>query len=244
MSIYHVRRQTQAWYGESVGILILDASYPCVPGNVGNANTFNFPVRYEKVTGATIDRLLNQRDPALAQLFIDAARRLEDAGVKAITGACGFMALFQREVAAAVEIPVFLSSLLQLPFIHALTGRPVGVVTADSRALVDVHFRALGIERQMPYFIAGMEAQEEFRTAVLLEKGTLNDAAIRAEVVEVAAALVRENPEIGSILLECSDLPPYAAAINQALGLPVFDFISMINYAQRALSPPEYRGFL
>ena len=131
MAQFKVTKKSQSWYGESIGILILDASYPCIPGNVGNASTFPFPVRYQAVSGASIDRLLNQRDPSLLEPFIKAAEQLESCGVKAITGACGFMAQFQPHVRDAVNIPVFLTSLLQIPFMFQLTGRPVGIITAN-----------------------------------------------------------------------------------------------------------------
>lgn len=244
MTIFSVSRPKQAWYGESIGILILDASYPCVPGNVGNASTFPFPVRYEKVEGASIDRLLNQQDPALAAPFIEAAQRLYDAGVKAITGACGFMALFQEEVAKSVEIPVFLSTLLQIPFIHQITGKRVGIITADAGCLRPKHFSSTGVSESIPLAIAGMEDQTEFRDAVLKEKGTLDSHQIEKEVVGVACDLVKHHPDIGSILLECSDLPPYAHAIQGATGLPVFDFYTMIHYVHTTLVRTPFQGFM
>lgn len=242
--LYRVRRNSQSWYGETIGILILNAAYPCVPGNVGNATTFPFPVRYEEVQGATIDRLLNQRDPSLAEPFIRGAQRLRDSGVRAITGACGFMALFQREVAAAVDIPVFLSSLMQIPFIHQVTGKPVGIITANASCLTPRHFESCAISTELPVAVAGMEEQTEFRSAVLEEKGTLDSAQIEAEVVGVAQKLVAKHPQVGSILLECSDLPPYAHAIQVATGLPVFDFITMIEYVHRAFARAPYNGHM
>jgi aspartate/glutamate racemase len=242
--IYRVRKPGQAWYGESIGILILDASYPCVPGNVGNASTFSFPVRYEKVQGASIDRLLNKQDPELATPFIQAARNLRDHGVKAITGACGFMAFFQQEVAAGIDIPVFLSSLLQIPFIHQITGKKVGIITANASCLTPKHFQATGIPQSLPMVIAGMENQTEFREAVLEEKGSLDSSKIEQEVVQVAKKLVASNPDVGAILLECSDLPPYAKAIQQAVDLPVFDFFTMINYVHTACVRLPFQGFM
>ncbi|MBW2539795.1 MAG: aspartate/glutamate racemase family protein [Deltaproteobacteria bacterium] len=241
---YRVRKPGQAWYGESIGILILDASYPCVPGNVGNASTFSFPVRYEKVQGASIDRLLNKQDPELATPFIQAARNLRDHGVKAITGACGFMAFFQQEVAAGIDIPVFLSSLLQIPFIHQITGKKVGIITANASCLTPKHFQATGIPQSLPMVIAGMENQTEFREAVLEEKGSLDSSKIEQEVVQVAKKLVASNPDVGAILLECSDLPPYAKAIQQAVDLPVFDFFTMINYVHTACVRLPFQGFM
>jgi aspartate/glutamate racemase len=224
--------------------LILDASYPCIPGNVGNANTFPFPVRYEKVEGASIDRLLNQQDPDLATPFIDAALRLYSSGVRAITGACGFMALFQQEVAQSLKIPVFLSTLLQLPFMYQITEKKVGVITADATCLQSKHFTSTGVPKDFPLAIAGMENQPEFREAILKEKGSLDSDKIQEEVVAVAKDLVSKNQDIGSILLECSDLPPYAHAVQTAVKLPVFDFYTMIHYVHTTLVRTSFHGFM
>ncbi len=246
MTVFHVRNKLQSWYGESIGILILDAAYPCVPGNVGNACTFDFPVRYKVVKNASIDRLLNQRDPSLLEPFIEAARELQDEGVRAVTGACGFMALFQRQVADALDIPVFLSSLLQVPFIYQMLprGRKIGVISADSSALTREHFSSVGIVPDIPMILGGMENQVEFREAVLLEKGTLDSEQIQREVVEVAKQMVNKDPDIAAIVLECSDLPPYAAAVQAAVQRPVFDFITMIQYVHSALVRRPFQGFM
>lgn len=246
MTVFHVQNKRQSWYGESIGILILDAAYPCVPGNVGNASTFDFPVRYKVVKNASIDRLLNQQDPSLLDPFIDAAQELQDEGVKAITGACGFMALFQRQVVDALDIPVFLSSLLQIPFIYQMLprGRKIGVISADSSALTLEHFSSVGINPDIPLIIGGMENQKEFREAVLLEKGTLDSDQIKREVVEIAEEMVYKDPDIAVIVLECSDLPPYAAAVQAAVNRPVFDFITMIQYVHSALVRRQFQGFM
>jgi aspartate/glutamate racemase len=244
MTVYRIHRKSQAWYGESIGILILDAAYPCVPGNVGNASTFPFPVRYERVTGASIDRLLNQQDPTLAEPFIQAAKNIQDQGVKAITGACGFMALFQREVTAAVDIPVFLSSLLQIPLIYQMTRKPVGIITANASSLKKAHFDAVNVTPDIPVIIAGMENQPEFFSAVLEEKGTLDSDKVQDEVVSVAKNLVKDHPDIGAMVLECSDLPPYAHAVQAAVKRPVFDFFTMIQYIHTSLVRTPFTGFM
>jgi len=246
MAVYKLKSKSRSWDGESIGILILDAAYPCVPGNVGNASTFDFPVRYREVKGASIERLLNRMDPGLLEPFIEAARALEREGVRAITGACGFMALFQKEVAEAVEIPVFLSSLLQVPFIWKMltSKQKVGIIAADSKCLTKRHFESVGITSDIPIVLCGMEDKEEFRTAILEEKGTLDSDQIENEVVDVAMKMIKENPETGAILLECSDLPPYAMAVQEATGRPVFDFITMIRYVHGAVVQRRYEGFV
>ena len=246
MTLYHVKNKKQSWYGESIGVLFLDATYPCIPGNVGNASTFPFPIRYKVVKDASIVRLLKKRDKTLLKPFIDAAIKLQEEGVRAITGACGFMALFQQEVSNAVNVPVFLSSLLQIPFIYQTLKQKqqIGIITADSTSLTPEHFISVGVNKELPLVIRGMENQKEFREAVLEEKGTLDSGLIEREVLGVAKKLITENPDTGAILLECSDLPPYAHAIQKEVDLPIFDFITMINYVHTALVRKEFQGFM
>jgi hypothetical protein len=223
---------------------VLDARYPCVPGNVANASSYSFPVRFQRIEGGSIERLLYNRDPELAKPFIEAALALQEAGVKAVSGACGFMALFQKQVAAALDIPVLLSSLLQIPFIYSVTGKPVGILTADASALTPRHFEGVGVSQDIPLEIIGLEDCPEFSSSILREKGTLDSSLIEAEVVEKALQLQRRNPGIGAILLECSDLPPYASAIQRATGLPVFDYIGMIEHVGRSFRARPYQGFM
>ena len=244
MAFYQAKNKKQSWYGESIGILILDATYPCIPGNVGNASTFPFPVRYKVVKEASIERLIKQKDITLLEPFIDAAIELQEEGVKAITGACGFMALFQREVSDAVDVPVFLSSLLQIPFIYQIKKQKIGIITADSKSLTPEHFISVGVNKEIPLLIGGMEDQKEFREAILEEKGTLDSDLIEREVVGVAKKLITENPDIGALVLECSDLPPYAHAIQKEVNLPIFDFTTMIQYVHTALVRKEFQGFM
>lgn len=244
MAFYQAKNKKQSWYGESIGILILDATYPCIPGNVGNASTFPFPVRYKVVKEASIERLIKKRDKTLVQPFIDAAIELQEEGVKAITGACGFMALFQREVSDSVDVPVFLSSLLQIPFIYQIKKQKIGIITADSKSLTPEHFISVGVNKEIPLLIGGMEDQKEFREAILEEKGTLDSDLIESEVVGVAKKLIAENPDIGALVLECSDLPPYAHAIQKEVNLPIFDFTTMIQYVHTALVRKEFQGFM
>ena len=246
MPVYQVNKTSQSWYGIPIGILILNACYPCIPGNVGNATSFPFPVRYKEVSEASIDGLINQRDPALIRPFVDGARELEAEGVLAIAGACGFMALFQREIAEAVQIPVCMSSLLQIPFIRQVLPRnsKIGILTANAGALTEGHFASVGVSDQSGLVIRGLENSTEFRGAILEEKGTLDSELMQQEVVEAARAMTASNPDIGAVVLECSDLPPFARAVQEAVSLPVFDFNTMIRHVQTAVVQQPYQGYM
>lgn len=231
-------------YGTTIGILLLNSRVPCLPGDVGNASTFRFPVAYRVVDELLIDRLIVNADPALAEPIIREARALEQVGVAAITAGCGYMALFQREVAAAVNVPVFLSSWMQVPFMHQILkpGKKVGAVVADSRYLRSEILVNAGIDDSMPLVIRGMEDQPAFWSAIMEEDGTLDSDALEREVVGVARDLVQANPDVGALLLECSSLPPYGAAVQNAVHLPVFDFITMINYVYCSFARSRYEG--
>lgn len=245
MPIYHVdANRHRLSYGTTIGILLLNTRVPSIPGDVANASTFNFPVLYRVVDDLLIDKLIVDADPALAEPIIREARALERAGVAAITADCGYMALFQREVVAAVDIPVFLSSWMQVPFIYRMLqpGKKVGAVVADSRYIRRETLVNAGIDDSIPVVIAGMEDQPAFWSAIMEEEGTLDSDTIEREVVRVARNLVQANPDIGALLLECSALPPYGAAVQEALQLPVFDFITMINYVYSAVAKPRYQG--
>lgn len=236
----------QVMGGHAVGILLLEVGYPIIPGNVANASTFNFPVRYKVVKDATIERLLYKADPTLAEPIIAAARELQQDGVKAIVGSCGYFGMFQKETAAALDVPVFMSSLLQVPMIcrSLKPNQKLGILCAESTCLSPKVLESCGVTPDLPYVFAGLEAGDEFRTGIIQGKGTLDNDKVTEEVAGAAKRLVEEHPEIGAILLECTDMPPYAKAVQDAVNLPVWDFNSMINWIYYAAVRREYDGFI
>ena len=229
-------------YGEELGILMLDTRFPRIPGDIGNARTFPFPVRYRKVAGASPKRVVEEGDLSLLEPFISVARELEAEGVKAITTSCGFLAMFQKEMAAAVSVPLFTSSLLQIPFLYSLFGRrgKVGVMTARAASLSEQHFEQCGASG-LPLAIAGMDESPEF-TRVFLAKGEpasipiLDVDLAEAEIRSVARDLVHKNPDIKFVILECTNMPPFRKAIQESCGKPVFDIITLAGYIHSGLA--------
>jgi len=236
-------RQGQYTAGHAIGIVHLEVWYPLLPGNVVNATTYDFPVRFKRLVGADQERIL-AGDPGLIDLIVAAGRELQQEGVRALVGACGYFGYSQREVAAALDMPVFLSSLLQVPIIHRALqpGQSVGILCADSRSLRPALLQACGVTPDIPISIAGLEDAPEFGN-ILYSRGEFDYDRLEAEIVGAARQLVEREPAVGAILLECSDMPPFAAAVHAAVGLPVFDFITMITWIHRALVPRPYTGF-
>jgi hypothetical protein len=232
-------RGGQNLYGYSVGILCLDTQFPRVPGDIGNADTFPFPVLYHRVSGASPDRVVRQGHRDLLPAFAEGARLLEREGVRAITTSCGFLAQFQGDLASAVAVPVFTSSLMLVPLVHRMLspGRAVGILTVDASSLRPAHFAGAGITPDMPVVAAGLETEKEFTRVLLDDMLELDVEAARAEHVAVVRRMLAEHPEIGAIVLECTNMPPYRKDIQEATGLPVFDITSLVHMVHAALAP-------
>jgi Asp/Glu/hydantoin racemase len=238
----------RATYGQAIGILMQCDTLYRFPGDIGNATTFPFPVRYKEVPGIPATFLQEPDCASSLGPFIDGAHELEQEGVAAIVAGCGFFARFQRELSQAVEIPVFTSSLLQVPLIHCALGRrrAIGIITANTRALTEECFAATGwSSTQIPLAIAGLDQQPEI--VWLLRGDDLTTAArsrLDALLAELAAGLVQQNPAVGAVVLECTNLPPFAAAIQDAVGLPVFDVVTLTTMVHEAVTRHPYVGHL
>lgn len=235
--------QNIAGYG--VGILHLDnVWYPLVPGNVVNAWTYDFPVRYKAVAGLDTPTL-HSGSPEVFELILKAAKELEKEGVRAISAACGFFGHFHRQLVDAMEIPVGMSSLVQIPWIRSVikSNHKIGILTANKVAISDSLLASCGVMYRDDLVIADLRHEPNF-SAIMEDRGSFDNAGTREEVVSAAVKLVEENPDIGAILLECSDTPPYAWAVQAATGRPVFDFITLIKWLNNAAMQRPYQGWI
>lgn len=227
--------------GFAVGIIAVDLIYPKFPGNVANATTYPFPVLYKDVS-FEIEELFAGSN-AIRQQVIDAAKELEARGVRAIIGACGYFAHFQEDVREAVDVPVFLSSLCQLPLIKnsISSKKKIAVFAASGDNLDDKLLANVGSDTSR-LVIQDVGHLESF-AGIRYGKTSFDNGKLTADLCRIAGELVQSDPEIGAILLECSDLPPYARAIQAVTGLPVFDFNTMIDLVYHSVVQKTYYGY-
>ncbi|HEX5494678.1 MAG TPA: aspartate/glutamate racemase family protein [Mycobacteriales bacterium] len=227
------------FYGFDIGIIMLNNDCPRPVGDIGNAATWPFPVLYEVVEDAVPSRVVENAAEGLLPDFVTAARRLERAGVRGITTSCGFLAIFQRELAAAVTVPVAASSLLQVPVaLRSLSDeRRVCVLTINAQTLGPRHFRGVGVtDREFErVVVVGLEDSEHLYGALVGGSRALDVEAAERELVDAARRAVAEDGSIGAFVFECTNLPPYSAAVRAALNRPVWDTVTLVRSFRAAL---------
>jgi len=228
-------------YGAPLGILMLEARFPRIPGDMGNATTWPFPVLYRVVKGASPERVVLQGAAGLLPDFLAAAAELVSFGAEAITTNCGFLSLFQREIAEHVRVPIATSSLIQVPWVQATLppGKRVGVITVSASSLTAAHLAAAGVPADIP--LVGTETGEEFfRVLILGEKQDMDVALAARDILDAGRRLVAAHPDVGAIVLECTNMPPYAHALRDTLGLPVVDVYSLVTWLHAGIRPRDF----
>ena len=227
-------------YGARIGVLMLDTDFPRVPGDVGNAETWPFPVLFKVVRGATPQKAVDQRSPEALDAFIAAGKELVADGAEGLTTSCGFLTLYQKELSAACGVPVAASSLLQVPLVDRLLppGKRAGILTINARRITPEHLSAAGIAPDTP--LMGCEHGVEFHVFTQRRDGVLDCALAERDILEAGAELVRRHPEVGAIVMECTNMPPYAAALSAHVGLPVYTIYSFLLWFQAGLAPRNF----
>jgi hypothetical protein len=230
-------------YELALGVLMMDTKFPRALGDIGNARTWPFPVSYRVVRGAVAERLAQpEPDAELLAPFIDGVRELEADGVRAITTSCGFLAVYQRELAAAVSIPVFSSSLLQVPM-AARGMRPdqrVGIITARA-VLTERHFEGAGwSSSDLPVVQVAPAEDGPFCATFVGDALEADVDVLHDEVEELTRSLMTDHPDVGAIVLECANFAPFSQTVRRASGVPVFDLYTLGMHAYLATTGPDF----
>lgn len=214
----------------TLGLLMLDTRFPRPRGDIGHARTFAFPVRRRIVAGATPARVVRGRDPAALAPFVAAAQALVDEGADAIATSCGFLARWQRELQAALPVPVWTSALLLLA---ELQGRRAGVITIEAASLGAPEFEAVGADPATP--VEGIAPGSALHRTLLEDLPALDVDDAAAQVVAAGRRLLARVPALDTLVLECTNLPPYAGALRAATGCQVHDVTTLLNARMAAL---------
>lgn len=234
------------YFGEDIGLLVFQPWYYCIPtpGHISYAKTYDYPVRIKFVENPFDPVGFHESDSRNKGWNLDAwikrAMELQEQGVRAIVGGCGLTGMIQKEIAEAVDLPVYMSSMLFVREIYETVAhkKRVGIMTVSSKQLL-AHDKALfagcDIAEDIPIAIAGMNESTEAATWATQVTPEFDRSKVEQAVVKVALQLQSENPDLGAIVLECTEMPCYSAAIRAATDLPVFDALDMVNRVQQSV---------
>jgi len=232
-----------------LGVVMLDTQFPRPAGDIGHPSAFGVPTRRCVISGAWPDKIVQSgaglRKGRVVTPILQLIRRLEHDGGKVITTSCGFLVLLQKEMQAAVKVPVITSSLLQLPALLTLHGK-VGVLTISSSKLGVEHLRAAGVprERMADVVVQGVDAKSEFATAILGNRASMDIEKAGADVLAAAVALKQREPGLQCVVLECTNMPPYREAIEAATGMKTWALIDDARLTKPWRVPDAPQQFL
>jgi hypothetical protein len=215
-----------------LGILMLDTRFPRIEGDIGNAASFDFPVIFRTMMGIGPSDAVAahpDRPRVLAALQANAAA-LAGEGAVGLSTSCGFLALYQQDLARTSPVPVATSALMLIP---TLAGRNVGVITASAKNLTPAHLVAVGAPGDTP--VEGMPEGGAFAATFLANGTTLDRDAVEQEAIAAGRNLLARHPKTEAIVLECTNLPPYSAALKRALGVPVYDVLDLLRDFRKRL---------
>lgn len=231
------------FYGYDIGILMLDTHFPRIPGDVGNALTWNFPVLYKVVKGSMPKKVVLELTDNDIMPFVEAALELQDMGVRAITTSCGFLSMFQENLAKVLNIPIFTSALMQLPILSVMNvNKKILVLTANSSTLTKRHLDPVcGSVNPRNYTIVGMEHEPNFTWFTVHNWEKVDTKLCEIEILHVIDTAIQKDT-YAAILLECTNMPPYRDSILKAFNLPVYDFVTLTNFIYSSYCRGNYEA--
>jgi hypothetical protein len=241
-------KEGQVMGGVALGIILFgQAGYALPPGSVENATTFSFPVYYKAIDAASVERVVSPNlDPDVLKQLIEAGKEMERQGCRAIIGACGYFANYLPDVTKALDIPCFFSSIMQIPIIlrSLKPGRKVGIICADGSVLSTAPvLKNCGVDDPSTVVVGGAEVLPEMQK-ILKGVGHYNPGKLEIGLVELAKQMIKENPDVGAFLLECTLFPTHARAVQEAVRLPVFDFSTLIDWVYSAVVRRSFAGYM
>lgn len=222
-----------------LGILMLDSRFPRIPGDIGNPVTWPFPVKFAVVHGATPQAVVCEDVEPFVQAFIAAGKDLVAQGCTGIATTCGFLALIRPRLAQELGVPVAASSLEQASMILPTLApdQRIGILTISARTLSPAHLDVAGVPEGTP--VQGVD-DTGFARTILDNVPELDVEQARRDMVLHATKLVSENPDVGAVLLECTNMVPYAADIARAVQRPVYSVSTYLQWFHEALAPRKF----
>lgn len=223
-----------------IGLLMLESRFPRFKNDIGHPDTFTPPALVKTIRNATPQRVVSDQATGLLTGFVNAAQELQQAGAGLITTSCGFLVLHQKTLQAAVTVPLISSSLLAVPIAYAQLrsrGLRPAILTISADNLTAAHLQAAGCPPETP--IGAPDPASHFTTRILGNFETMDQATARQDVIAAATELMHNQSNIGALVLECTNMPPYAPDLAQEFNVPVLSLPALLPDCQTGMTFAE-----
>jgi len=129
---------------------------------------------------------------------------------------------------------------MQIPVIERVLppGKRVGVLTVSAANLTEEHLLAAGADPATP--VVGTDNGSEFTRVMINDEERLDVAAAERDILAAGDTLVTGHREVGAVLLECTNMVPYARALAERLRLPVFSIYTFVTWFHAGLVPRDF----
>ena len=227
-------------HGTAIGIIVLDTGFRRIPGDIAHVGSWNFPVQFAVARNVRPQDVIEGDAEKVLDVFRRAIDELTAIGVDGITTSCGYLSAVHRQLRAYSPVPFVSSSLQQIPMVLTMlpAGKTVGIVVSDRAAMRDVHFTQVGAPTGLP--IAELPEAGIIRCNMRTNSLDIDVEAQEDEVLGVVERLLQVHPDVGAIVSECANLPPYSAAVQRRFGLPVFDIVTLVTWMHGGLAPRSF----
>lgn len=239
--------------GVPIGIILFGvANYTLPPGSVENATSFKYPVYYKAIPAADHTNVLRpEPHPEVLAQLIATAKEMQGQGCRAIIGACGYFGNYLPMVRKEVDVPCFFSSLMQLPMIlnSIPENKKVGIICSNGSVMPETNVikncRVSDEDRsRLVIRGGGGDVDMPEMVNVLKDLGGYNPKQLEREVVKCAERMLKDEPDIAAFLLECTLLPACSYAVQEALRMPVYDFVTLIDWVHSAVVHRPFYGYI
>lgn len=227
-----------------LGVVRVVTEFEKPPGDAANPESFDYPIKIKYIRGSSVEELVsnsNNYSDQFIQNILDKMQELIDEGASAIITTCGFLAIIHPIIRLKFPgFPIGTSALLQVPIANNLVelGKRVGVITFDGDVLGEHHLKGVGADLATP--IVGVRKGCSFdqlvRNAIPFDY-----EANKNDIIEAGEKLIRENKDIGGIVLECANMGPYRHDVQKHFSLPVWDIITLANFMFDVNQPTSFR---
>ena len=209
-----------------VSVLQLDTRFCRVPGDVGCADSYvNDPEIIRVPRASVADVVSDQPNQIDLDPFLKA---IEQATGDVIVTSCGFLSPFQGELQNVTDKPVIASVLNMLSDLKVPKGAErSSVLTFDATRMVETHF-------PNPYsagdfHVVGLRPDNPLRQRIV---GDVPDRFVPSDMQDAvihdfAAAM---TPKTETVILECTNLPPYKPQMRRNRNVRIVDILSAIEH--------------